>query len=658
MDFGGRGHKSCYDQEVNRMTIKKPFFSILLPTRNRSSMLVNYALKSVLRSSFEDYEVVVCDNASQDDTWDRLREIKDPRIRYVKSTTWIPKEKFFEFSFRQARGEYSLIFCDDDYMTLDGLKKAYDILSEFYTDMLVFFPGCTYHYPDWYEPSRKDTLTIPCFDRKLLRIDSSSHLQAMYERVGLMWETPMVTDVFYKTSFINSLLDRFGGIFWHGHMGDYNISVYTLAHTTNYLYLNEPIVVFGHWEQNTTEQLFFMKTTMPEYKEWVSWMTRRYLAKMPVKTYQWKNCVAACLLDMKKRLNLPWEINLINYIYLLVEELLYMEVRGVDVSTQKEECLRFFESLSPDIKGTILEAIETGINLKDHYKYEVLKEVTGNETDKNHNPIIGSSEIRIKGSDYNFSNIFQAGDFYDKLLRKQVELNKHKDNDTCDHSGYTLNDYMKGVSIVKNLYKKICLVAGITYLSKITAEELNSKCACIIDLNPLLKGIEVVNGKRVAAFDTLLKEDFDCIIITRGDKYFGEDAPFRHLSDFIAAKLKDRGNNNVKIFTLEDLLKIGALVKELENKGLDLSVLWKGFIYEGERLVEKGEYDTALDIFKNLLNVCRKVYNIVLNDIAVVYAYKGNLHEAKKILNQMNTEDCDIEEIKTNIRVIERMLMN
>ena len=43
-----------------------PFFSIVMPTRNRANLL-KYALRSALQQTFQDYEVVVSDNQSEID---------------------------------------------------------------------------------------------------------------------------------------------------------------------------------------------------------------------------------------------------------------------------------------------------------------------------------------------------------------------------------------------------------------------------------------------------------------------------------------------------------------------------------------------------------------------------------------------------------------
>lgn len=62
-----------------------PFFSVVIPTYNRASKLKK-TLDSVVDQSFADFEVLVMDDGSTDDTREVVESFRDPRIRY----TWAP----------------------------------------------------------------------------------------------------------------------------------------------------------------------------------------------------------------------------------------------------------------------------------------------------------------------------------------------------------------------------------------------------------------------------------------------------------------------------------------------------------------------------------------------------------------------------------------
>jgi glycosyltransferase involved in cell wall biosynthesis len=62
-----------------------PYFSILLPTKNRS-YLVGFAIRSVLQQSFDDFEVLVCDN--DDDSYATklvVEQFNDDRVKYIRT---------------------------------------------------------------------------------------------------------------------------------------------------------------------------------------------------------------------------------------------------------------------------------------------------------------------------------------------------------------------------------------------------------------------------------------------------------------------------------------------------------------------------------------------------------------------------------------------
>lgn len=67
------------------MPDNKSMVSVVIPTYNRQDLIME-AIQSVLDQVYEDFELIVVDNASSDKTLDRLQEIKDPRVKiFVES---------------------------------------------------------------------------------------------------------------------------------------------------------------------------------------------------------------------------------------------------------------------------------------------------------------------------------------------------------------------------------------------------------------------------------------------------------------------------------------------------------------------------------------------------------------------------------------------
>ena len=67
------------------MTVpRKPTVTVYIPTYNRCGMLKG-AIESVLAQSFEDFELIISDNASEDDTGAIVSSFNDSRIVYLRN---------------------------------------------------------------------------------------------------------------------------------------------------------------------------------------------------------------------------------------------------------------------------------------------------------------------------------------------------------------------------------------------------------------------------------------------------------------------------------------------------------------------------------------------------------------------------------------------
>lgn len=104
---------------------KKPFFSIVVPTYNRVSDL-QFALYCVLRQSFSDYEIVISDNCSTDNTENTINKLKNKKIRYFRNRKNIGMILNQKKAIEYAKGEYVFLHGDDDFLLYsDSLQKIY-----------------------------------------------------------------------------------------------------------------------------------------------------------------------------------------------------------------------------------------------------------------------------------------------------------------------------------------------------------------------------------------------------------------------------------------------------------------------------------------------------------------------------------------------------
>jgi glycosyltransferase involved in cell wall biosynthesis/adenylate kinase family enzyme len=60
----------------------KPLFTVVMPTYNRG-MILGKSIQSVLSQTYKNFELIICDDGSSDDTKDLLKKIDDPRVKCI-----------------------------------------------------------------------------------------------------------------------------------------------------------------------------------------------------------------------------------------------------------------------------------------------------------------------------------------------------------------------------------------------------------------------------------------------------------------------------------------------------------------------------------------------------------------------------------------------
>ena len=113
------------------MKDQHPTVSFGMPVYN-GSRFIRQALDSVLAQTYTDFEVIICDNASTDDTQAICEEYakKDARIRYVRNPVNLGAAPNYNKSFELSNGRYFNWFAHDDLLAPDYLQRCVTQLDE------------------------------------------------------------------------------------------------------------------------------------------------------------------------------------------------------------------------------------------------------------------------------------------------------------------------------------------------------------------------------------------------------------------------------------------------------------------------------------------------------------------------------------------------
>jgi glycosyltransferase involved in cell wall biosynthesis len=116
-----------------------PRVSIGLPVYN-GERYVEETLDSLLTQTYEDFELIICDNDSHDRTEEICRAFaaKDRRIYYVRNSTNLGAAKNYRLTFELSSGEYFRWANCDDLFAPTSLERCVEVLDREQSTILVY----------------------------------------------------------------------------------------------------------------------------------------------------------------------------------------------------------------------------------------------------------------------------------------------------------------------------------------------------------------------------------------------------------------------------------------------------------------------------------------------------------------------------------------
>ena len=105
-----------------------PTVSVCIPAYN-AARFIGEAIGSVLAQTCRDFELVVVDDASADDTVDVVRRFSDPRLRLLRNARNLGLAGNWNRATSEARGRYVKLLCQDDLLRPDCLADQVAVLD-------------------------------------------------------------------------------------------------------------------------------------------------------------------------------------------------------------------------------------------------------------------------------------------------------------------------------------------------------------------------------------------------------------------------------------------------------------------------------------------------------------------------------------------------
>ncbi|MBC8138355.1 MAG: glycosyltransferase [Fibrella sp.] len=232
-----------------------PLISVLVPTRNRA-VLVQDTIQSVLAQQWGDFELVISNNHSSDNTREVLDEIaaSDKRVRVVSPPETLPMTAHWNWAWSQLRGTYGTLLSDDDIWEptfLQTVVEAAQAHAEF--DVVA----TNYYYWDDTRPSEV-------------------HLRKLTFDIGTgPVANPLEAMLKHNLIFLNCAImrrDAFVEIGGYGasHVGDYELWIKAAIAEKRFYYIHEPHLKYRIHGAQITDSTRVTQLTAEMLEDYVS----------------------------------------------------------------------------------------------------------------------------------------------------------------------------------------------------------------------------------------------------------------------------------------------------------------------------------------------------------------------------------------------------
>lgn len=217
-------------------------FTVIVPTRERADTLV-HCLRTLVEQDYGNFEVIVSDNFSQDNTKAVVESCADPRVRYINTGKRVSMSHNWEFALGHVKDGWVTFLGDDDGLypwalrTLDGLIRRYKVEAVQSAFGSFLWPG---HFPD----SPGGSLSLP-LTRSAVVKSTEAEMEKVFSGKALYGGLPwLYLGGAASIDLINRARDP-QGRFFCSQIPDIYSAVALSCSTDRYLSVQVPIAISG-----------------------------------------------------------------------------------------------------------------------------------------------------------------------------------------------------------------------------------------------------------------------------------------------------------------------------------------------------------------------------------------------------------------------------
>ena len=119
---------SAIGQSVNLHSNESPLVSICIPIYNGDKYILQ-TVESVLAQTYSNFELIINDDISTDNSLNICRNIKDTRVKVCSNSNNLGLIGNWKACINKAKGKYVKILCQDDLLYPDAIEKTVQVFE-------------------------------------------------------------------------------------------------------------------------------------------------------------------------------------------------------------------------------------------------------------------------------------------------------------------------------------------------------------------------------------------------------------------------------------------------------------------------------------------------------------------------------------------------
>lgn len=241
----------------------KKKFSILIPTRERASTLY-HTLRTCINQDYDNLEIVVSDNNSQDDTKDVVNSFNDKRIKYINTQKRVSMSDNFEFGVEHCSGEYIASIGDDDGLSIGAIERVNNVIYETGTQAITV--GRPIY--KWPSQNMKNSNQLHFELKKGYEYrDAKLYLNKVINEGMPYFEIPLLYYGFTDSNLIKKFKNKYKKII-HSSQVDMVSALAITSQVEKFVHIYDPIIIAGISDRSNGAAHFGVNKNKEEVDNW------------------------------------------------------------------------------------------------------------------------------------------------------------------------------------------------------------------------------------------------------------------------------------------------------------------------------------------------------------------------------------------------------